>query len=155
MPTSLYTCPAGAFLLTSDGSALVGLSFDAKAQATAARPNGADAVLKEAAAQLDAYFSGSLRHFSVPLAPKGSTFQKAVWQALLAIPYGETRSYKDIAQTVGSPKGFRAVGMANNKNPLAIFIPCHRVVGANGALTGYAGGLDMKKYLLDLEENNK
>ena len=109
-------------------------------------------LLRQAAAELAAYFAGDLREFTVPLAPKGTPFQQKVWTALREIPYGETRSYKEIAAMVGNEKACRAVGMANNRNPLPIFIPCHRVVGTNGKLVGYAGGLDVKTFLLELEK---
>ncbi|MGF1690933.1 methylated-DNA--[protein]-cysteine S-methyltransferase [Photobacterium kagoshimensis] len=101
--------------------------------------------------QLDAYFAGTLTRFTVPLAPEGTEFQKQVWTALRSIPYGETCSYKTIADAINNPKAVRAVGAANGKNPIAIIVPCHRVIGANGKLTGYAGGVDMKAYLLKLE----
>jgi methylated-DNA-[protein]-cysteine S-methyltransferase len=109
-------------------------------------------LLKNAALQLNEYLEGKRNSFDLPLNPKGTEFQKKVWAALCDIPYGETRSYKQIAECVGNPKACRAVGMANNKNPIMIFIPCHRVVGSNGSLTGYAGGLDMKEKLLLLEK---
>lgn len=108
-------------------------------------------VLKEAYRQLCEYFEGKREFFSLPLAPKGSEFMKKVWSALENIPYGETRSYKDIAQTVGNDFAYRAVGLANNKNPIPIFIPCHRVIGTNKKMVGYAGGLKIKKHLLDIE----
>lgn len=101
--------------------------------------------------QLDEYFEGTRITFDVPLNPLGTAFQKKVWSTLCDIPYGETRSYKDIAISVGNEKACRAVGMANNKNPIAIIIPCHRVIGSNGSLVGYAGGLDMKRRLLEHE----
>lgn len=104
--------------------------------------------------QLTEYFAGERRTFELPIAPKGTDFQMRCWDALLAIPYGETRSYGDIARAAGSPKGFRAAGMANNRNPIAIIIPCHRVIGADGSLVGFGGGLDIKKFLLDLEREN-
>lgn len=104
-----------------------------------------------AADQLDAYFAGQLTRFDVPLAPRGSEFQRRVWAALQEIPYGRTESYGELAERIGSPGGARAVGLANGKNPIGIIIPCHRVVGADGSLTGYGGGLDRKKTLLDLE----
>ena len=104
-----------------------------------------------AADQLDAYFAGELTRFSLPLAPAGSSFQQRVWAALQDIPYGGTESYGELAERIGSPGAARAVGLANGKNPISIVIPCHRVVGANGNLTGYGGGLDRKKQLLDLE----
>ena len=101
--------------------------------------------------QLDEYFRGERKTFDLPLAPKGTDFQKKVWNALQEIPYGETRTYGEIAAAVGNPKAARAVGMANNKNPIGIIIPCHRVVGADGKLVGYAGGMDKKEWLLQLE----
>lgn len=101
--------------------------------------------------QLEEYFSGARKAFDLPLAPSGTDFQLKCWNALLAIPYGQTRSYGDIARAVGSPKGFRAVGMANNRNPIAIIIPCHRVIGSDGKLVGFGGGLDVKAWLLGLE----
>jgi methylated-DNA-[protein]-cysteine S-methyltransferase len=107
---------------------------------------------REAARQLKAYFSGKLESFNLKLAPEGTDFQKSVWKALCEIPFGETRTYKDIAISIGKPKAYRAVGLANNRNPIAIIIPCHRVIGANGKLTGYASGLDIKEFLLNLEQ---
>ncbi len=104
--------------------------------------------------QLDEYFAGKRKTFDLRLNPKGTPFQKKVWAALCEIPYGKTASYKEIAQAVGNPDAARAVGMACNKNPIAIVIPCHRVVGSNGALTGYASGLDRKKQLLEFEQSN-
>ena len=108
-------------------------------------------LLKKASQQLKDYFEGKRKIFELPLSPKGTDFQQSVWKALLEIPFGETRSYGDIAKRIGNPKASRAVGMANNRNPIAIFIPCHRVIGANGSLVGYGGGLDIKKYLLSIE----
>lgn len=105
--------------------------------------------------QLDEYFQGKRKKFNLSLAPYGTPFQLKVWSALQNIPYGETRSYKDIAVQVDNAKGCRAVGMANNKNPIPIIIPCHRVVGANGKLVGYAGGLDKKIFLLELEQRDE
>ena len=104
-----------------------------------------------AAEQLREYLRGERKMFDLPLAPEGTVFQKAVWSALQEIPYGQTRSYGEIAAQIGRPKACRAVGMANHCNPIPIFIPCHRVVGADGSLTGYAGGLECKRTLLDLE----
>jgi O-6-methylguanine DNA methyltransferase len=101
--------------------------------------------------QLAAYFAGNLKAFNIPLDIKGTEFQKRVWAALLTIPFGETRSYGQIARQIGHPAAVRAVGTANDRNPISIVAPCHRVVGASGALTGFAGGLDAKRYLLDLE----
>lgn len=111
-------------------------------------------LLKTAGKQILEYFSGRRKTFELPLAPAGTEFQKKVWQALCNIPYGETASYKDIAKNIGNDKACRAVGMANNKNPIAIIIPCHRVIGSNGKLVGYGGGLEIKKALLELENRN-
>ncbi len=112
-------------------------------------------LLLEAKKQLEEYFEGKRKVFDLPLKQEGTEFQKKVWEALEKIPYGETRTYKEIAKMVGNEKASRAVGMANNKNNIPIIIPCHRVIGSNGKLVGYALGLDMKKYLLDLESKNK
>ena len=109
-------------------------------------------ILAEAGRQLGEYFKGKRREFDLPLAPAGTEFMHRVWKALQEIPYGETRSYKEVAAAVGSSKACRAVGLANNRNPISIFIPCHRVIGANGDLIGYGGGLDKKTYLLNLEK---
>ncbi len=113
------------------------------------------ALTDSAFGQLLAYFDGKRKTFDLPYQLNGSDFQKKVWSALLCIPYGETRSYKEIAIAIGNPKASRAVGMANNKNPLHILVPCHRVIGAGGKLVGYAGGLAMKEALLHMEKNNK
>ncbi len=108
-----------------------------------------------AASQLQRYFSGISREFELPLAPKGTAFQRCVWNALLQIPYGETRTYRQIAEQIGKPKACRAVGAACGKNPIWILIPCHRVVGASNGLTGYAGGIQMKRELLALERKSR
>lgn len=118
-------------------------------------PHGVSPLLDKAVRQLEAYLAGSLRVFDLPLTLEGTSFQKSVWQALCTIPYGETRSYGDIAAQIGNPKASRAVGGANNKNSIAVVIPCHRVIGATGNLVGYAGGLNIKQYLLDLESRHK
>ncbi len=112
-------------------------------------------ILLEAKKQLCEYFSGKRKSFNLPLNPKGTDFQQRIWKELVSIPYGETRCYKDIALSIGNEKACRAVGMANNKNPIPIIIPCHRVIGKNGSLVGYAGGLDIKQTLLKIERNNK
>lgn len=111
-----------------------------------------EAALAPYAEQFNAYFAGRLRTFELPLAARGTEFQQQVWQALTRIPYGQTRSYADIAETIGNPKAVRAVGAANGRNPLAIIVPCHRVIGRDGSLTGYAGGLAIKQFLLNLEQ---
>lgn len=110
-------------------------------------------LLKEAAKQLNQYLEGKRTLFDLPLAPQGTEFQIKVWNALKEIPWGETRSYKEIAKVIGNEKASRAIGMANNKNPIPIFIPCHRVIGANGKLVGYAGGIEIKEKLLKLEKS--
>lgn len=110
-----------------------------------------DAILSEAANQLDAYFARRLRRFDLPLDPRGTSFQQAVWKELTKIPYGETRSYQAVAAAIGRPTASRAVGAANARNPLSIVVPCHRVVGSTGGLTGFAGGLDIKRRLLIIE----
>lgn len=111
-------------------------------------------LIKKAYNQLNEYFLGKRKEFDLPLLPEGTNFQKTVWRTLKKIPFGETRSYGEIAKNIGNPKAARAVGMANNKNPLPIIIPCHRVIGANGKLVGYAGGLKIKEYLLKIEKEN-
>lgn len=108
-------------------------------------------VIVAAAQQLNEYFNGKRRNFNLPLAPEGTDFMMRVWKALQTIPYGETRSYKEVAMMTGNVKACRAVGMANNRNPIPIIIPCHRVIGTNGDLIGYGSGLDKKRYLLELE----
>lgn len=108
-------------------------------------------LIKETKRQLDEYFAGKRKEFDIPTRLEGTEFQKRVWEELRKIPYGKTVTYKDIAEAVGCPKGFRAVGLANNRNPISIIYPCHRVIGSNGSLTGYGGGLDVKEKLLELE----
>ena len=110
--------------------------------------------LAEANRQLQEYFKGQRKEFKLDLNPSGTEFMKKVWESLRKIPYGETRSYKDIAISIGHDKAYRAVGLANNRNPISIIIPCHRVIGANGSLVGYGGGLDIKTFLLELERSN-
>lgn len=140
----------GPLTLTSDGIAITGVSFDGDAAAAWRNGDAAD-VLHEAAAQLRQYFAGERTSFDLPLAPGGTEFQRRVWEVLRAIPYGETISYGELAARIGNRNASRAVGLANNRNPLPVIVPCHRVVGADGSLTGYGGGLDRKRDLLDLE----
>ena len=142
--------PIGPLTLTEEDGALIRLDFGKKGQAGPETP-----LLAEARNQLEQYFSGTLRSFTLPLRPEGTPFQQKVWAALLQIPWGETRTYGQVAAMIGQPKACRAVGMANNRNPLPIFIPCHRVIGANGQLTGYAGGLSAKEHLLSLEQGGR
>ncbi|HCL80628.1 MAG TPA: cysteine methyltransferase [Synergistaceae bacterium] len=108
-------------------------------------------VVREAFRQLELYLDGALKKFDLPLKPEGTPFMRKVWDALLTVPYGVTASYKDIAEAVGSPKAVRAVGLANARNPIAIFIPCHRIIGSSGKLVGFGGGLELKQRLIDLE----
>ena len=124
-------------------------------QASPAAPVRDRAACREVLGQLAEYFSGQRRSFSVPLAPAGTTFQQKVWRALQQIPFGETRSYQEVARAIAAPNSCRAVGQANRRNPLPIFIPCHRVIGKDGALTGYIGTgyLDIKAYLLRMEQD--
>ena len=117
--------------------------------------NKENKIIRQTIKQLDEYFNGRRKKFELPLNPKGTEFQKKVWLQLMNIPYGKTATYKDIATLIGNTNASRAVGNANNKNPIAIIIPCHRVIGSNNKLTGYAGGLDKKEKLLNLEKNNK
>ena len=114
---------------------------------------GETALIKKTAHQLEEYFKGKRKVFEIPLQLQGTAFQKAVWKSLLTIPYGKTCSYKEVAAMAGNAKACRAAGMANNRNPIVIIIPCHRVIGADGSLTGYGGGLDKKQYLLELEKH--
>ena len=141
--------PIGRILLEADENGVCALRFHACKAVSDAHP-----VLDMAELELNEYFAGRRRRFSVPLSIHGTDFQKKVWRALTEIPYGATASYLDIAEAVGNPKACRAVGMANHVNPLPVFVPCHRVVGKNGKLTGYAGGLEMKQFLLELERTH-
>ncbi|HEX9065544.1 MAG TPA: methylated-DNA--[protein]-cysteine S-methyltransferase [Streptosporangiaceae bacterium] len=113
---------------------------------------GDEPVLDAAAAQLDAYFAGELTEFDLPLTMNGTGFQRTVWAGLQAIPYGQTISYGELARRIGQPSAFRAVGLANGRNPVSIVVPCHRVIGADGSLTGYGGGMERKRFLLGLEQ---
>ena len=143
-----YDTPVGHIYITADEDTLYSLGYSAPQDNL---PQRELSVHRTVFRQLTEYFAGKRKTFDVPLAPHGTSFQKKVWKALLNIPYGQTVSYQDIALTAGNIKACRAVGMANNKNPIAIIIPCHRVIGKNGRLTGYAGGLAVKEKLLQLE----
>lgn len=150
--------PIGTLLLVGErrrtGLALRGVYFDGQPHAAAAIPLGAQedaAAFADVRAQLEAYLEGERAAFAVPLAPVGTPFQHAVWKALAAIPYGTTTTYAAIARAIGRPRAVRAVGAANGKNPLSIVVPCHRVIGRDGTLTGYAGGVARKGRLLALE----
>jgi methylated-DNA-[protein]-cysteine S-methyltransferase len=179
--TTMFNSPVGPLFLAASEHGLLALEFDHRlpGQQTI-RPNPRDvrsesgvknsrpvdgraateatftfeeskSALRPYIRELQEYFAGRRRQFSFNLDLRGTDFQLACWRALLAIPYGETRSYADIARAVGCPRGFRAVGMANNRNPVAVVVPCHRVIGSDGSLAGYGGGLDVKRKLLELE----
>ncbi|EJP6471224.1 methylated-DNA--[protein]-cysteine S-methyltransferase [Clostridium sporogenes] len=147
-----YKTPIGEIVIVDNGRSIVQVFFGDNI------PKNVNVIetnlLKEANNQLKEYFIGKREKFDLYLEPQGTEFQKKVWKALQEIPYGETRSYKDIAINIGNEKACRAVGMANNKNPIPIFIPCHRVIGSNGNLIGYAGGLDIKETLLRIENKD-
>lgn len=143
-----YLTPLGPMTVASDGTAVTHVLFGTHVLEGRAAPTE---LTNRTANELQEYLAGKRTAFDIPLAPAGTEFQHAVWKALQNIPYGQTRSYADIAAVVGNPKATRAVGSANNRNPIAVLIPCHRVVGSNGKLTGYAGGLALKQRLLDLE----
>ena len=158
--------PVGPLFLATSARGLVALEFDKRlpgqqtirpnprdlrAESTKVRFEDSAYELGAYVRELEEYFAGTRRAFDFPLDLRGTDFQIACWRALLAIPYGETRTYADIARAVGRPQGFRAVGMANNRNPVAIVVPCHRVIASDGTLCGYGGGLDIKRKLLELE----
>ena len=144
--------PVGDLTLTEENGALTGLYFGRR---SLEGEEGLTALLERASRQLEEYFAGKRKQFDLPLSLWGTEFQRQVWAALRDIPYGETRSYGQIAQAVGRPKAVRAVGMANHRNPISIIVPCHRVVGADGSLTGYGGGLAAKEFLLALEQGGR
>jgi len=145
-----YESPFGNIIIESDGNTITGLKTEKNAKPIGKKE--ANTLTDITAMQLKEYFTGKRKKFDIPLNPQGTDFQRSVWKALQEIPYGKTRSYKQIAKAIGNPKACRAVGMANNKNPIWILIPCHRVIGTDGALTGYGGGLEMKKRLLNIEK---
>lgn len=147
---AIYPFPLGRLKIGYDRDVIISLGRAADADEIGTKT----ALTELVYAQILEYFEGRRRSFTFPYELRGTEFQKKVWRALCDIPYGETRTYKEIAAAVGNPKACRAVGMANNKNPIAIAVPCHRVIGADGKLVGYAGGLDMKEALLELEKNN-
>lgn len=156
-PHMYYTIidsPIGNLLLGGDDDALRLLWFVTSRRAPLPDPSWTESPrrFKDVAGQLSAYFAGRLRDFDVPLDARGTPFQTKVWRALRDIPYGATESYGELARRIGDPKAVRAVGLANGSNPISIIIPCHRVIGASGALTGYGGGLPTKRALLALEQ---
>jgi methylated-DNA-[protein]-cysteine S-methyltransferase len=145
-----YNINANYVLIVENSGSIVEIAFAEK------KINGTEKetdVIKKAAIQLDEYFAGKRKSFDFPIDPQGSEFQKRVWAALQNIPYGELRTYKQIAEEIGNIRASRAVGMANNKNPLPIIVPCHRVIGSNGKLIGYAYGIKMKEDLINVEKN--
>jgi len=155
LPSKTIASPVGELTLVAEGEALVAILWDGDDPARVPLPALADTpdhpVLCETARQLDEYFAGKRKAFDLPLAFRGTAFQRAVWSALLRIPFGETSSYGRIARDLDRPNAARAVGAANARNPISIIAPCHRVIGSNGALTGFAGGLAAKEALLALE----
>lgn len=146
-----YKFPIGSLWLAEENGTLTYVGFDEQDQRIRGYQYGNTPFLKEVAHQLEEYFAGQRKRFQLPLAPQGTDFQQKVWRELQAIPYGETRSYKEVARRIGNPKACRAVGLANNRNPISIIIPCHRVIGHRGQLVGYGGGLEIKRFLLELE----
>ncbi|AQA20048.1 cysteine methyltransferase [Halioglobus japonicus] len=143
--------PIGTLRVLSDGQHITAIEWPEQHSDTAGQIEQSDAALAQCVEQLQEYFAGTRRSFDLPLAPGGTEFQNAVWAQLARIPFGELRSYGDIAREMGKPKAMRAVGAANGRNPIPIVVPCHRVIGSDGSLTGFAGGLDAKKTLLNLE----
>ena len=146
--------PVGPLLLAASDDALVAIEFHRNRHPVRRDANwreGDNAVLRNVQHQLDEYFAGTRCSFDVPLAPQGTSFQREVWSTLARIPYGETWSYRDVALSIGKPDAVRAVGAANGRNPIPIVLPCHRVIGSDGALTGFGGGLPTKAFLLRLE----
>ncbi len=157
METLSYTrtpSPVGPLFLAASAKGLLRLEFEARMQklGSGTTLQESRSVLAPYLRELDEYFAGERRKFDFALDLRGTDFQLACWNALLEIPYGETRSYRDIAHTIGHAQAFRAVGMSNNRNPIAIVVPCHRVIASSGSLCGYGGGLDIKRKLLDLEQ---
>ncbi len=150
---TLTESPIGPLILSAQDGALTGVFVHDNRHAPTpdTEPAQADGVLAAAADQLGAYFRGELTEFDVPLALAGTPFQQRVWAALQEIPYGETTSYGELARRIGQPAAVRAVGLANGRNPISIIVPCHRVIGANGRLVGYGGGVERKQQLLALE----
>lgn len=147
--STMFHSPAGPIVLEGDDRRLTRIGFG-----TADAPEGDAASTAAAAIQLEQYFAGERTEFDLELDPAGTPFERRVWDELRAIPYGETTSYAEIARRIGRPGASRAVGRANGRNPIAVIVPCHRVIGSDGSLTGYAGGIEMKRALLDLERRH-
>lgn len=154
---TLMPSPVGRLLLAGNEHSLVWLSFTMGSRARAPEPGWQQdgAPFRHCIEQLESYFAGERKHFDLTLAPQGTPFQLKVWNALTGIPYGTTISYGELARRTGNPNASRAVGLANGANPIAIIVPCHRVIGASGKLTGFGGGLDIKQRLLDLEQGHR
>ena len=144
-----YETVLGDVTLVEEDGALLAISLKSIQEGTEQETP----IIKEAHRQITEYLKGERKVFDLPIRLRGTDFQQQVWTALLDIPYGETRSYKQIAEAIGNPKGMRAVGMANNRNPLLIVVPCHRVIGANGSMVGYGEGVETKEFLLRLEKS--
>jgi methylated-DNA-[protein]-cysteine S-methyltransferase len=144
---SHYASPIGTIVVRAHDTGVLSVSFSE----SAGQPSLPNLLVKQAIAQLDDYFRGKLTAFTIPLAPEGTAFEELVWQSLRGVAFGDTCSYRDIATRLQNPKAIRAVGRANGANPIAILIPCHRVIGSDGSLTGYAGGMHRKRWLLDHE----
>ena len=155
MHYTYHDSPIGPLLLAGQEGELTAIRFPAGGEREPPKAGWTpeDVPFDDVKRQLDGYFAGSRRRFDLPLAPAGTAFQRQVLKALQAIPYGETRSYKQVAEAIGKPRAVRAVGAANARNPIPIIIPCHRVIGSDGSLTGFGGGLDAKRQLLALERN--
>lgn len=153
MDFTIMASPIGPLLLAGDDGALRFLLFQSGSKARGPGPGWVENAkpFHEAVRQLNAYFAGKLTEFDLPLAPEGTPFQRTVWEELRRIPYGETISYGELARRIGNPNASRAVGLANGSNPIAIVIPCHRVIGSTGKLTGFGGGLEVKRRLLEIE----
>lgn len=152
MISAIYKSPVGNLTLVSDGEAIVHVEFENPKYPAPTYPRGEDEITQKARRELGAYFAGKLKTFTIPVAPRGTPFQESAWKALQKIPYGATRSYAQQAVAIGKPKAVRAVGSANGRNPIPIIIPCHRVIGADGSLTGFGGGMETKRFLLALEQ---
>lgn len=150
----LYKTKIGDLMIEENGEGITRISLTEQEDWEALEKRETP-LLQEAIKQINGYLAGETKAFDLPLSPQGTAFQQKVWQALRQIPYGETRSYKQVAEAIGQPNASRAVGGANNKNPLMIVVPCHRVVGAKGDLVGYAGGIEVKAELLQIEASHK
>lgn len=154
LPYAVVGSPVGPLTLLADGAALAGLYLQDQRHRPDLTGRRDDDLLPDVRRQLDEWFAGSRTHFDVEISLQGTEFQRSVWSALQAVPYAETCSYADLAREVGRPAATRAVGLANGRNPVSIVVPCHRVVGASGSLTGYGGGLERKAWLLDHEQRH-